>query len=83
MSLPRRPVHNRDLATQDHKVDVGECRDDETTDHPRVVALAFMFGLSACTNPYDPVQRFIGGASSVPVAELQLGLPPSMGMVLR
>ena len=34
VSLPRRPVHNRDLATQDHKVDVGECRDDETTDHP-------------------------------------------------
>jgi len=28
---------------------------------PRVVALALMFGLSGCTNPYDPVQRFIGG----------------------
>ena len=28
---------------------------------PHVVAVALMFGLSACTNPYDPVQRFIGG----------------------
>ena len=28
---------------------------------PWVVAVGFLFGLSACTNPYDPVQRFIGG----------------------
>jgi hypothetical protein len=27
----------------------------------RLVAVGFMLGLSACTNPYDPVQRFIGG----------------------
>ena len=27
-----------------------------------VVAVGCLLGLSACTNPYDPVQRFIGGA---------------------
>ena len=26
-----------------------------------VVAVGSVLGLSACTNPYDPVQRFIGG----------------------
>jgi hypothetical protein len=26
-----------------------------------LIAVGLMFGLSACTNPYDPVQRFIGG----------------------
>jgi len=26
-----------------------------------VVAVGLVFGLSACTNPYDPVQRTIGG----------------------
>jgi hypothetical protein len=26
-----------------------------------VVAVGLVLGLSACTNPYDPVQRFIGG----------------------
>ena len=25
------------------------------------VAGGLMLGLSACTNPYDPVQRFVGG----------------------
>ena len=25
------------------------------------VALGLVLGLSACTNPYDPVQRFVGG----------------------
>jgi hypothetical protein len=28
---------------------------------PWVVAVGCLLGLSACTNPYDPVQRFIGG----------------------
>ena len=28
---------------------------------PYVVAVGLVFGLSACTNPYDPVQRTIGG----------------------
>jgi hypothetical protein len=28
---------------------------------PRVVAVGLLFGVSACTNPYDPVQRTIGG----------------------
>jgi hypothetical protein len=28
---------------------------------PFVVAAGLIFGLSACTNPYDPVQRTIGG----------------------
>ena len=28
---------------------------------PRVVATGLILGLSACTNPYDPVQRFVGG----------------------
>lgn len=28
---------------------------------PCVVAIGLVLGLSACTNPYDPVQRFIGG----------------------
>src|SRR6201981_285089 len=26
-----------------------------------VVAVGLVLGLSACTNPYDPVQRFVGG----------------------
>jgi len=26
-----------------------------------VVAVGLLFGVSACTNPYDPVQRTIGG----------------------
>ena len=28
---------------------------------PRVVVVGLVLGLSACTNPYDPVQRTIGG----------------------
>jgi hypothetical protein len=28
---------------------------------PGVLAAALLMGLSACTNPYDPVQRTIGG----------------------
>jgi hypothetical protein len=28
---------------------------------PCMVAAGLIFGLSACTNPYDPVQRTIGG----------------------
>jgi hypothetical protein len=28
---------------------------------PGVVAVGLLLGLSACTNPYDPVQRAIGG----------------------
>ena len=28
---------------------------------PYVVTAGLVLGLSACTNPYDPVQRFIGG----------------------
>ena len=28
---------------------------------PSVVAVGLIFALSACTNPYDPVQRTIGG----------------------
>jgi hypothetical protein len=28
---------------------------------PYVLAVGLVFGLSACTNPYDPVQRTIGG----------------------
>ena len=28
---------------------------------PCVVAVGLIFGLSACANPYDPVQRTIGG----------------------
>ena len=28
---------------------------------PRVVAVGLIFALSACTNPYDPVLRTIGG----------------------
>jgi len=28
---------------------------------PVVLAVGLVFGLSACTNPYDPVQRTIGG----------------------
>ena len=28
---------------------------------PCVVAVGLLFGVSACTNPYDPVQRTIGG----------------------
>ena len=28
---------------------------------PRVVVVGLVLGLSACTNPYDPVQRSIGG----------------------
>jgi hypothetical protein len=28
---------------------------------PCVFAVGLIFGLSACTNPYDPVQRTIGG----------------------
>jgi len=26
-----------------------------------MVAMGLILGLSACTNPYDPVQRFVGG----------------------
>ena len=26
-----------------------------------VIAIGLILGLSACTNPYDPVQRFVGG----------------------
>src|SRR5262252_10892763 len=26
-----------------------------------VIAIGLVLGLSACTNPYDPVQRFVGG----------------------
>jgi len=43
------------------KPDVGEYRDDKTMDIPRVIAIGLVLGLSACTNPYDPVQRTIGG----------------------
>jgi len=49
---PKRPV----------KQDVGE-----NTEMPKpriipcVVAIGLVLGLSACTNPYDPVQRTIGG----------------------
>jgi hypothetical protein len=28
---------------------------------PVLLAVGLLFGLSACTNPYDPVQRTIGG----------------------
>ena len=28
---------------------------------PRVVVVGLVLSLSACTNPYDPVQRTIGG----------------------
>jgi hypothetical protein len=28
---------------------------------PYVIAVALVLGLSACSNPYDPVQRTIGG----------------------
>jgi hypothetical protein len=28
---------------------------------PRVVVVGLVLGLSACTNPYDPVQRSVGG----------------------
>ena len=28
---------------------------------PYVVAVGLVFSLSACTNPYDPIQRTIGG----------------------
>jgi hypothetical protein len=28
---------------------------------PGMVATGLILGLSACTNPYDPVQRFVGG----------------------
>ena len=28
---------------------------------PCVVAVWLILGLSACTNPYDPMQRFVGG----------------------
>jgi hypothetical protein len=28
---------------------------------PQVTALGLILGLSACTNPYDPAQRAIGG----------------------
>jgi hypothetical protein len=28
---------------------------------PCMVALGLILSLSACTNPYDPVQRFVGG----------------------
>src|SRR5260370_9264982 len=28
---------------------------------PCMVAMGLVLGLSACTNPYDPVQRFVGG----------------------
>ena len=28
---------------------------------PRVVVVGLVLGLSGCTNPYDPVQRTIGG----------------------
>ena len=28
---------------------------------PGVIAIGLILGLSACTNPYDPVQRFVGG----------------------
>jgi hypothetical protein len=28
---------------------------------PRVIVVGLVLGLSACTNPYDPVQRTIGG----------------------
>jgi hypothetical protein len=28
---------------------------------PCMIAMGLVLGLSACTNPYDPVQRFVGG----------------------
>lgn len=28
---------------------------------PYIVVVGIVLGLSACTNPYDPVQRFVGG----------------------
>ena len=28
---------------------------------PRILPVVLLLGLSACTNPYDPVQRAIGG----------------------
>ena len=43
------------------KQDVGEYRDDKTTDYPLRGPNRAVLGLSACTNPYDPIQGTIGG----------------------
>jgi hypothetical protein len=39
-----------------------------------VVAVGFLLGLSACTNPDDPFQRMIGGGLIGALAGLQSGL---------
>jgi hypothetical protein len=49
---------------------------------PYVITVGMVLGLSACTNPYDPVSGSLAVASSAPVAGLQSGLPLLVGMVL-
>jgi hypothetical protein len=49
--------------------------------------LGLILGLSACTNPYDPAQRFVGGGLLEPVlvrrSELLLAADPGRPLVLR
>jgi len=49
---------------------------------PYVVTAGLIVGLSACTNPYDPVQRFIGGGLIGAGSGPQSGLPLPVGTVL-
>ncbi len=48
---------------------------------PCVVAIGLVLGLSACTNPYDPVQRTIGGGLIGAGSGAAIGLPLPAVMV--
>jgi hypothetical protein len=45
-----------------------------------VAASGLILGLSACTNPYDPAQRAIGGGLLGAGAGAAIGLPPVADM---
>ena len=49
---------------------------------PGVVAVGLLLWLSACTNPYDPVQRTIGGGLIGAGSGAAIGAPLPVDMVL-
>jgi hypothetical protein len=50
---------------------------------PCVVTLGLILGLSACANPYDPVQRVVGGGLIGAGSGAAIGLPLLAVMVRR